>query len=80
MKQENKTKSVKKFSVKMLLAMVFGGVLGGFFGAFYVLLSWESGSISDNVDKDGSEYIGSRDAGDKYYFCSGRRDLPEKVG
>ena len=27
MKQENKTKSVKKFSVKMLLAMVFGGVL-----------------------------------------------------
>ena len=32
MKQENKTKSVKKFSVKMLLAMVFGGVLGGFFG------------------------------------------------
>lgn len=31
MKQENKTKSVKKFSVKMLLAMVFGGVLGGFF-------------------------------------------------
>ena len=50
MKQENKTKSVKKFSIKMLLAMVFGGVLGGFFGAFYVLLSWESGSISDNVD------------------------------
>ena len=34
MKQENKTKSVKKFSVKMLLAMVFGGVLGGFFGVF----------------------------------------------
>ena len=34
MKQENKTKSVKKFSVKMLLAMVFGGVLGGFFGIF----------------------------------------------
>ena len=30
MKQENKTKSVKKFSVKMLLAMVFGGVLGVF--------------------------------------------------
>ena len=26
MKQENKTKSVKKFSVKMLLAMVFGGI------------------------------------------------------
>ena len=34
MKQENKTKSVKKFSIKMLLAMVFGGVLGGFFGVF----------------------------------------------
>lgn len=34
MKQENKTKSVKKFSVKMILAMIFGGVLGGFFGAF----------------------------------------------
>lgn len=34
MKQENKTKSVKKFSVKMLLAMVFGCVLGGFFGVF----------------------------------------------
>ena len=34
MKHENKTKSVKKFSVKMLLAMVFGGVLGGFFGVF----------------------------------------------
>ena len=34
MKQENKTKSVKKFSVKMLLAMLFGGVLGGFFGIF----------------------------------------------
>ena len=34
MKQENKTKSVKKFSVKMLLAMVFGGVLGDFFGIF----------------------------------------------
>ncbi len=35
MKQENKTKSVKKFSVKMLLAMVFGGVLGGFFGYYF---------------------------------------------
>ena len=34
MKQENKTKSVKKFSVKMFLAMVFGGVLGGLFGIF----------------------------------------------
>lgn len=34
MKQENKTKSVKRFSVKMLLAMVFGGVLGGLFGIF----------------------------------------------
>ncbi len=34
MRQENKTKSVKRFSVKMLLAMVFGGVLGGLFGIF----------------------------------------------
>ena len=79
MKQENKTKSVKKFSVKMLLAMCLEVCLEAF-RCFYVLLSWESGSISDNVDKDGSEYIGFRDAGDKYYFCSGRRDLPEKVG
>mgnify|MGYP000968743597 CR=1 FL=1 len=39
MKQENKTKSVKKFSIKMLLAMVFGGVLGGFFGVFMVFYS-----------------------------------------
>lgn len=37
MKQENKTKSVKKFSIKMLLAMVFGGVLGGFFGVLCII-------------------------------------------
>lgn len=42
MKKDNVTRSVKKVSIKMLLATLFGAVLGGFFGAF---MYWFHGDI-----------------------------------
>ena len=35
MKRENKTRDVKKISIKMLLAMLAGGILGGVTGVLF---------------------------------------------
>ena len=67
MKQENKTKSVKKFSVKMLLAMVFGGVLGGFFGVFMYYF---------HGDLEAFLTTWTKMVQSKYCFHSGWRILP----
>ena len=76
MKQENKTKSVKKFSIKMLLAMVFGGVLGGFFGVFMYYFHGDLEAFLTTWTKMVQSIFGSGFADSKYCFHSVWRILP----
>lgn len=76
MKQENKTKSVKKFSIKMLLAMVFGGVLGGFFGVFMYYFHGDLEAFLTTWTKMVQSILVPGFADSKYCFHSGWRILP----